>query len=68
MCSSSPKAPDPPPPPAAPPSRVDEGVTQSRSDEMRRRRAATGFNSTLRTGVGGLGDTASTSGNQLLGQ
>ncbi len=54
--------------PAAPPRLQDPAVRGARSDEIRRRRGASGRNSTILTGPQGLTSTASTTGNTLLGQ
>ena len=54
--------------PAQPPRLRDEGVRLARADELSRRRKASGRSSTILTGPSGLTDTASTTGNVLLGQ
>jgi len=68
MCSS-PKMPAPPPVPPPPPEApraVDEAVMRARSDERRRASQATGYGSTLLSGLGGPAQ-AMTAGKSLLG-
>ena len=68
MCSS-PKMPAPPPVPPPPPEApraVDEAVMRARSDERRRASQATGYGSTLLSGLGGA-TPAMTAGKTLLG-
>lgn len=70
MCMPSPKMPAPPPPPAPPPEApraVDEAVMRARSDERRRAMQATGYGSTMLSGLGGQ-PPAMTAGKTLLGQ
>ena len=69
MCSSSPSA--PPPPPKAPEApRLPEGTdAASRSDDERRRRAASGTGrSTILTSSRGTQDSGATASKTLLGQ
>ena len=54
--------------PAQPPRLPDEAVRLARADELSKRRRASGRSSTILTGPSGLTDTASTTGNVLLGQ
>lgn len=52
----------------AAPQEQDAAVVDARDEETRRRRAASGRNSTLLTGAQGGTSTANTSGKTLLGQ
>ncbi|WAH51940.1 hypothetical protein LMA04_17865 [Pseudescherichia vulneris] len=52
----------------AAPQEQDAAVVDARDEETRRRRAASGRNSTLLTGAQGDTSTANTSGKTLLGQ
>lgn len=68
MCvAKTPKAPAAPEIQAAP-QEQDAAVVDARDEETRRRRAASGRNSTLLTGAQGDTSTANTSGKTLLGQ
>ncbi|HGJ5876941.1 MAG TPA: hypothetical protein ACHBX0_12015 [Arsenophonus sp.] len=69
MCVSGPKVEVLKPPPIqAAPQEQDAIVTNSREEELRRRCAAAGRNSTILTGFQGITGAPSTTGKSLLGQ